>query len=251
MKAEAEQIGIDFLATPFDKTAVDFLEELKVEAYKIASFELVDLPLIDYVASKNKPILLSTGMGTLEEIQDAVETICRHHQQFVLLKCSSAYPAISEEMNLTVMADMKKRFGCPVGLSDHSMGSLGAVAAVAMGADVIEKHFCLDRSIKTPDSSFSMEPQEFEDMVRDIRAVERAKGSISYGPTHQEEDSMVFRRSIFAVQDIKKGELLTEENLRIIRPGYGMKPKYMAQALGAVAVEDIKRGTPIHRNMFR
>ncbi|MDE5864713.1 MAG: pseudaminic acid synthase [Lachnospiraceae bacterium] len=249
LKAEADKIGIDFLSTPFDKTSVDFLEDLQVMAYKIASFELVDIPLIDYVASKNKPIIMSTGMGSLEEIQEAVDTVRKYHDQIVLLKCSSAYPAISDEMNLLTMVDMKEQFDCPVGLSDHSMGSLGAVTAVAMGANVIEKHFCLSRDIENPDSSFSMEPQEFADMVRDIRMVEKAKGKVFYGPTEQEKDSVVFRKSLFAVKDIKSGELLTEENIRVIRPGYGMKPKYLGEVLGKKALCDVSRGTPISREI--
>ncbi len=250
LKAEAEKIGIDFLSTPFDKTSVDFLEELDVKAYKIASFELVDIPLIDYVASKGKPIIMSTGMGSLEEIEEAVATIQKYHNRIALLKCSSAYPAISDEMNLETMKDMKKRFDCQVGLSDHSMGSLGAVAAVAMGASVIEKHFCLSRDIKNPDSSFSMEPREFEDMVRDIRMVEKARGNIFYGPTEQEKDNIVFRKSIFAVKDIKAGEKLTEENIKVIRPGYGMKPKYWNDILGKTAQCDVNRGTPLSSEML-
>ncbi|MDE5779571.1 MAG: pseudaminic acid synthase [Lachnospiraceae bacterium] len=249
LKSEAEKIGIDFLSTPFDKTSVDFLEDLQVTAYKIASFELVDIPLIDYVASKNKPIIMSTGMGSLEEIREAVDTVRKYHDQIVLLKCSSAYPAISDQMNLLTMLDMKEQFGCPVGLSDHSMGSLGAVTAVAMGANVIEKHFCLSRDIENPDSSFSMEPQEFADMVRDIRMVEKAKGKVFYGPTEQEKDSVVFRKSLFAVKDIKSGELLTEENIRVIRPGYGMKPKYLSEVLGKKTLCDVSRGTPISREI--
>lgn len=246
---EAQKVGIDFLSTPFDKTAVDFLESLNVKAYKIASFELVDIPLIEYVASKGKPIIMSTGMGTLEEIEDAVSVVRKYHNRITLLKCSSAYPAISDEMNLLTMIDLKERFGCPIGLSDHSMGSLGAVAAVAMGADIIEKHFCLSRSIDNPDSSFSMEPQEFADMVQNVRMVEKAKGVVHYGPTTQDKDSVVFRKSIFAVQDIKKGELLSEENIRVIRPGYGMKPKYLGDILGKEALCDVSRGTPILRKI--
>lgn len=250
LKEEAEKTGIDFLSTPFDKTSVDFLEELQVETYKIASFELVDIPLIDYVASKNKPVILSTGMGTLEEIEDAVNTIRKYHNQITLLKCSSAYPAVSEEMNLATMLDLQEQFNCPVGLSDHSMGSLGAVAAVAMGANVIEKHYCLSREIENPDSSFSMEPQEFADMVQQIRLVEKAKGQVYYGPTEQEKDSIVFRKSIFAVKNIKAGEKLTEENVRVIRPGYGIKPKYYTDILGKTVVRDVDRGIPLSYDMF-
>ncbi|MEE0959119.1 MAG: pseudaminic acid synthase [Lachnospiraceae bacterium] len=246
LKEEAENIGLDFLSTPFDKTAVDFLEDLGIEFYKIASFELVDLPLIKYVASKGKPIIMSTGMGTLGEIEDAVNTIKQtENNQFALLKCSSAYPAISSNMNLNTMINMKQTFEVPIGLSDHSMGSIGAVTAVAMGANIIEKHFCISRKIENPDASFSMEPEEFSHMVEDIRNVEKAKGIIRYGATEEESSSIVFRRSIFCVEDIKKGELITDRNVRIIRPGYGMKPKYINDILGKHASCDIKRGTPM------
>lgn len=246
LKKEAEKIGLDFLSTPFDKTAVDFLEEIGIEFYKIASFELVDIPLIEYVASKGKPIIMSTGMGSLEEITEAVEAIKRMgNDQIVLLRCASAYPAISASMNLNTMVDMSKQFDVPVGLSDHSMGSVGAVAAVAMGASVIEKHFCLSRAIENPDSSFSMEPAEFKEMVDNIRTVEKAKGCIHYGPTREEEGSLVFRRSIFAVKDIKKGEKFTEENIRVIRPGYGLKPKYYKEILGKEALQDVEYGNPL------
>lgn len=245
LKAEADRLGIDFLSTPFDKTSVDFLEKLGVEAYKIASFELVDIPLIDYVASKRKPVILSTGMGSFSEIQEAVATIQKYHNHFVLLKCSSAYPAISDEMNLATIVDMKERFECPVGLSDHSMGSLGAVTAVAMGASVIEKHFCLSREIANPDSSFSMEPQEFADMVRDIRTVERAKGKVFYGPAEQEMNNLNFRKSIFVSKNIKKGEKITEDNIRIVRPAYGLKPKYYSDVLGKRVKKNLYMGNPL------
>lgn len=245
LKTEADRIGIDFLSTPFDKSSVDFLENLGTEAYKIASFELVDIPLIDYVASMRKPVILSTGMGSFEEIQEAVATIQKYHNHFVLLKCSSSYPAISDEMNLATMVDMKEHFGCPTGLSDHSMGSLGAVTAVAIGASVIEKHFCLDRKIENPDSSFSMEPQEFTDMVHDIRTVERAKGKVFYGPAQQEKNNINFRKSIFVSKDINKGERITEDNIRIIRPAYGIRPKYFNDVLGRAVTQDIKKGTPL------
>lgn len=245
LKNEADTVGIDFLSTPFDKTAVDFLENMGLEFYKIASFELVDLPLIKYVASKGKPIIMSTGMGTLEEISEAVETIksCGN-DQIALLKCSSAYPALPKQMNLTTIADMKERFQLPVGLSDHSMGHLSSVIAVTLGANIIEKHFCLGREIENPDASFSMTPEEFKEMVDTVRKSEEALGKVSYGVSPQEESSMAFRRSIFVVKDVKKGETLTEENLRIIRPGYGEKPKYMDDVLGMKVCKDIERGTP-------
>ncbi len=250
LKQEAEKIGIDFLSTPFDKTSVDFLESIGVEFYKIASFELVDIPLIEYVASKGKPIIMSTGMGSLEEIKEAVEAIQKMgNNKICLLRCASAYPAISDSMNLNTMVDMKQQFHVPVGLSDHSMGSIGAVVAVAMGATIIEKHFCISREIENPDSSFSMEPQEFKKMVEDIRTVERAKGTIHYGATKEEEGNVIFRRSIFVIKDIKKGEKFTEENIRVIRPGYGIKPKYFKEILGKTAISDIQRGIPLNFDM--
>lgn len=243
---EAKKTGIDFFSTPFDRSAVDFLEKLGVEFYKIASFELVDLPLIEYAASKGKPMIISTGMGSVEEIEEAVRAVQNTgNQSIALLKCSSVYPALTENMNLLTLADMKKRFGFPVGLSDHSMGALSAVTAVALGASIIEKHFCLDRSITSPDSSFSINPLEFSQMVQGIREVESAMGQVKYGPTKQEEESVIFRKSIFAVQDIKEGERITSENIRVIRPGYGLAPKYYYGLLGKRALRDMEAGTPL------
>lgn len=246
LKAEADRVGIDFLSTPFDTTSVDFLEDMGLEFYKIASFEMIDLPLIEYVASKGKPIIMSTGMSTVEEIKEAVETVYKTgNHQLVLLKCSSAYPADPADMHLNTISDMKRRFGMPIGLSDHSLGSLSAVTSVALGAKVIEKHFCLSREIENPDASFSMTPEEYRAMVEDIRAAEAALGQPQYGVCEQEKSSMVFRRSIFAVKDIAKGEELTRENTRIIRPGYGLKPKYHRDILGMRADRDMERGTPL------
>lgn len=251
LKKEAEAIGIDFFSTPFDKSSVDFLEEMGLEFYKIASFELVDIPLIKYVASKGKPIIMSTGMATLGEIEDAVNAVrSQGNNQLALLKCASAYPAITDEMNLMTMKNMAEVFDVPVGLSDHSMGSIGAVTAVALGAKIIEKHFCLDREIENPDSCFSMNPQEFSQMVKDIRQAEKAIGKVSYGMSEQEKSNISVRRSIFCVQDIKKGETLTEENIRVIRPGHGMAPKYFEEVLEQVALEDIERGTPLSHSMI-
>lgn len=250
LKELADKIGIDIFSTPFDKTAVDFLEEIGMEFYKIASFELVDIPLIEYVAEKNKPIIMSTGMGTVDEIQDAVQAVKKHHHQLALLKCSSAYPAVTAQMNLNTMIDLKERFQLPVGLSDHSLGSIGAIIAVAMGAKIIEKHFCLSRSIENPDSSFSMEPNEFAQMVKDIRTVELAKGTIYYGPEEQEMNNLNFRKSIFVCNDIKKGEEFTEDNIRVIRPSYGMKPKYYKEIIGKKASCNIEMGTPLKQEMI-
>ena len=231
LKKEADSIGIDFLSTPFDRSAVDFLEGIGVEFYKIASFELVDIPLIEYTASKGKPVIISTGMADLGEIEDAVKAVrSKGNDQLVLLRCASAYPAITSEMNLKTMVNMGETFQVPVGLSDHSMGSVGAVTAV--------------------DSTFSMNPREFQQMVKDIRQAEKAIGMVRYGPSEQERDNILFRRSIFCVEDIQKGELLTERNIRVIRPGYGIAPKYYNEVLGQVALQDIKRGTPLEMEMI-
>lgn len=246
LKQEAERLGLDFFSTPFDKSAVDFLESIGVSFYKIASFEVVDLPLIAYVASKHKPIIMSTGMASLAEIDDAVRMIrSQRNNDLALLRCSSAYPAITDEMNLATMKNMEETFGVPVGLSDHSMGSVGAVTAVAMGGCIIEKHFCLDREIENPDSSFSMTPDEFARMVQDVRQAEKAIGSVRYGATKQEQENLAFRKSIFVTKNIKSGERLTEKNIRVIRPGYGMAPKYYETMLGKKASRDIDRGTPL------
>ncbi len=246
LKEEADRAGIDFLSTPFDRTAVDFLEELGVEFYKIASFEMIDLPLLQYVASKGKPIIMSTGMGSLEEIKEAVETVYQTgNTQLALLKCSSVYPADPAGMNLRTISDMCRRFQIPIGLSDHSMGALSAATAVAVGASIIEKHFCLGREIENPDASFSMTPHEFKEMVQAVRNVEQALGTPFYGVSEQEESSRIFRRSIFVVKDMAKGEAFTEENIRIIRPGYGLKPKYMKDVLGMKAGRELERGTPL------
>ena len=246
LRDEAPRVGIDFLSTAFDRTSVDFLEELGVRFYKIASFELVDIPLLEYIASRNKPVILSTGMGTIEEITEAVNAIySTGNRQLALMKCSSAYPAKSEEMNLATIRDLRARFDIPVGLSDHSMGAFSAATAVAMGACIVEKHFCVSRAIENPDSVFSMEPDEFADMVRQVREVEKAMGTVSYGVTAQEESNSCFRRSLFVVQDIAAGEKLTPDNIRSIRPAYGLKPKYYRDVLGRTAKCDLRRGTPL------
>lgn len=248
---EAKKVGIDFFSTPFDKTSVDFLEDIGMEFYKIASFEVVDIPLIEYVASKGKPIIMSTGMATIDELEDAVNAMKSNGcDQIALLRCASAYPAITDEMNLATMLDMRDRFSVPVGLSDHSLGSVGAVTAVAKGASIIEKHFCLSKEIDNPDVSFSMPPEEFAQMVKDIRQAEKAMGTISYGPTSQETGNLAFRKSIFVVKDVKAGEVFTEENIRVIRPGYGMKPKFYKDIIGKVASKDIEFGTPLTEDLI-
>lgn len=251
LKEEADKIGIDFFSTPFDLSAVDFLESIGVEFYKIASFEIVDIPLLEYTAARGKPVILSTGMASLGEVEAAVRAVrSQGNEQIVLLKCASAYPAVTDEMNLRTMANLRDTFHVLAGLSDHSMGSVGAVAAVAMGACVVEKHFCMDRSIANPDAPFSMEPEEFRQMAADIRQAERALGRVQYGPSEQEKKSIVFRRSVFCVKDIRKGEPLTEENIRVIRPGYGLEPAHYHEVLGQSALCDIKRGTPVKPDMI-
>lgn len=251
LKKEAEKIGLDFLSTAFDRTSVDFLESIDLDFYKIASFELTDIPLIKYVASKNKPIIMSTGMGSIEEIEAAVAAVkSAGNNELVLLKCSSDYPAVTDEMNLNTMVDLGKRCNVPVGLSDHSMGSVGVIAAVAMGARVIEKHFCVSRKVENPDSSFSLEPQEFRQMVDDIRTAELAMGKVKYGPSDREQANLKFRRSIFCVADIKAGEIITEDNVRVIRPSFGLAPVHMEEILGKKAKTDIAFGTPMAWNLI-
>jgi len=242
----ANDLGMELFSTPFDKTAVDFLEKMDVPCYKIASFELVDIPLIQYVAQTGKPIIMSTGMATLAEIDEAV-TAARQAgcKELALLKCTSAYPADPAEMNLRTIPHMAEAFGVPVGLSDHTLGIAVPVAAVALGACIIEKHFTLSRSVPGPDSAFSLEPHEFKEMVEAIRTTEKALGKVSYEVTEHEKASRIFRRSLFVVKDMKAGEVFTEENIRSIRPGYGLAPKYLNDILGNSATVDIKRGTPL------
>lgn len=245
IKEECEKCGIDFLSTPFDRDAVDFLESLGVGAYKIASFELVDIPLIEYTASKGKPMIISTGMGSIEEIQDAVDA-CRRagNEQIVLLKCCSEYPAPWADMHLGNIPDMRERFGVPIGLSDHSEGSLGAVVGVSLGACVVEKHVKLD-GVESADSKFSMTMDEFAQMVKDVRNARLIASGSCYDLTEGEKASTVFRRSLFAVKDIKAGEEFTAENIRSIRPGYGLPPKYYSTLIGRKSKRDIGYGESI------
>lgn len=251
IKEECEACGIDFLSTPFDNAAVDFLENLGVEAYKVASYELVDIPLIEYIASKNKPMIISVGMGTVEEIQDALDACYRMgNDQIVLLKCCSEYPAPWDDMKLGNIPDMKKRFRVPIGLSDHSAGSIGAVVGVSLGACVIEKHVKL-LGVESADSGFSMTMSEFSQMVLDVKNAKRIMQGPDYSLTKGEESSTVFRRSIFAIKDIKAGETFTEDNIKVIRPGYGMKPKYYRETIGKKASCDIERGWPLKKSYIQ
>lgn len=246
VKEKCHELDLDFLSTPFDETAIDFLEDLGVEAFKIASFELVDIPLIKYAASKGKTMIMSTGMASLEDIQDAVNA-CRSvgNDDIVLLRCCSEYPADPADMNLASIPDMADRFGVRVGFSDHSMGHAADVVAAVLGARIIEKHFCLDREIETADSEFSMTPDEFRAMVDAVNNAVAAKGSPCYEPSPKEASSLVFRRSIFASRDIAQGEIFTEENIRIVRPGYGAKPKHYESLLGSASDRAYGFGEPI------
>lgn len=250
LKKVADDLGIIFFSTAFDKTSIDLLEEVGVPIHKIASFELVDLPLIEYMARTKKPLIISTGMATVSEIKEAVNTARNAGaKDIVLLKCVSSYPAKPEEMNLKTIAHMKKLFNCPVGLSDHTLGIGVSIAAVSLGAQVIEKHFTLSRKIRTPDSFFSIEPQEFKILVDNIRIAEKALGRVHYSLTDEEKKSQVFRRSLFVVKDMKKGDIFSEDNMKSIRPANGLKPKYLNVILGRRAKRDIKKGTPLNWNM--
>jgi N-acetylneuraminate synthase len=242
----AKDLGLDFFSTAYDETSVDFLEELDVPVYKVASFELVDLPLLRKIAQTGRPIILSTGMATLAEIDEAVRTIREAGgEQLALLKCTSAYPAPPEEMNLCTIPHLAEAFGVPTGLSDHTLGIAVPVAAVALGACIVEKHFTLSRDEPGPDSAFSLEPQEFRAMVEAIRVAEKALGEVNDEVTEREQESRAFRRSLFVVKDMKAGEEFKEENVRSIRPGYGLSCKHLRDVLGASAVCDITKGTAL------
>jgi len=246
LKQAAERVGLDFFSTPFDDTAVDFLEDLQVPAYKIASFENVDLPLIRKIARTGKPVIISTGMATLPEIAEAVRSFeDAGGKELLLLKCTSSYPAPPEEMNLRTIPHLAETFNVPVGLSDHSMNVAAAVAGVTLGACAIEKHLILSRGQTGPDSSFSLEPDEFREMVSAVRTAEKALGTIRYGTSTKEQPSRLFRRSIFAVKDIKAGERFSNDNIRSIRPGFGLHTRYLEIIIGRSAKKDVKRGTPL------
>ena len=246
LKQLADDIGIHLFSTPFDPTAVTFLEAMNVPAYKIASLELVDLPLVRKIAQTGKPIIMSTGMATLAEIDEAVQAVREAGgRQLALLKCTSGYPALPEEMNLRTIPHLAEAFGVPVGLSDHTLNYAVAVAAVSLGACIVEKHFTLSRATPGPDSAFSLEPAEFKGMVDAIRTVERALGSVHYGVSPREAASRAYRRSLYVVQDMNAGDAFTEVNVRSIRPANGLPPKYLADVLGRRACRAIQTGTPL------
>ncbi len=240
------ELGLSAFSTPFDETAVDFLETLGVPCYKIASFELTDLPLIRKVAATGKTMIISTGMGSVAEIDETVRVArgagCK---ELILLKCTSSYPASPEDSDLLTIPHMRKLFDCPVGLSDHTMGIGAAVASVALGACLIEKHFTLSRSDGGVDSAFSMEPEEMRQLVIETERAWQSLGKISYSPGEQESKSLKFRRSLYIAKDMEAGEVLTPENLRIIRPGYGLEPRYYDVLIGKKVNRAAKKGTPL------
>jgi pseudaminic acid synthase len=246
LKEVADDLGLMLFSTPFDFSAVDFLEAMDVPCHKIASFELVDLPLIRKVAATGKPVIMSTGMASEAEIEEAV-TAFRNAggSELALLKCTSAYPAPPEEMNLRTIPYLAERFGVAAGLSDHTLGIDMPIAAVALGARVIEKHLCLSRDLGGPDASFSLEPDEFAAMVRSVRNVELGLGTVSFELTEKQKASAVFRRSLFVTSDMRKGDVFTSENIRSIRPGHGLHPRHLDEVLGKRAASPIAKGTPL------
>lgn len=249
LKELGESLGMQVFSSPFDFTSVDFLEEMGVAAYKIASFELVDIPLIEYVARKGKPMIMSTGMAQLPEIEEAVAAARRGGcEDLALLKCNSAYPAPANEMNLRVIPDLANRFDVVAGLSDHTLGQAAAIASVALGGRIIEKHFTLSRSVPGPDSAFSMEPVEFKAMVDAVRETEAALGEVRYEVTAKEQASRVFRKSLFVAADMKAGDLFTEANLRCVRPGNGLHTRHWREILGQPASRDLAVGTPLEKS---
>lgn len=252
LKEIAASEGLICFSSAFDKTAVDFLEKLNVPAYKIASFEITDIPLIEYVASKGKPVIISTGIATLSDIEEAVNACKRMgNEQIALLKCTSAYPAPLEEINLKTIPNLAEIFKTVVGFSDHTLGISAPIASVALGASIIEKHLTLDRSLGGPDAAFSLEPEEFKAMVKSVREAEKALGEVSYDLTEKMKKSREFSRSLFVVKDMKAGEVFTEENVRSIRPGYGLPPKYFKEIIGKEVTKDLNRGTPLKWQMIK
>jgi pseudaminic acid synthase len=251
LKKIAEEMGLICFSSPFDKTAVDFLEQMNVPAFKIASFEITDIPLIEYIASKEKPMIISTGIARLADIEEALDA-CKKmgNHQIALLKCTSAYPTPLEEVNLKTIPNLKETFHTIVGLSDHSLGISIPIAAVALGAKIIEKHFILDRKLGGPDAAFSLEPHEFEVMVRSVRDVEKALGQVQYELTEKMKRSREHARSLFVVKDIAAGEIFSADNVRSIRPGNGLAPKYLNAVFGRKAKMEIKKGTPLSWNLM-
>lgn len=250
LKKMAHSLGLVFFSSPFDRGAVDFLEGLEVPAYKIASFEITDIPLIEYVASKNKPVIISTGIANKSDIKEALGA-CRRkgNNKIILLKCVSQYPTDFKDVNLKMIPRLEKDFGVVVGISDHTLSKSVPVASVVLGAKIIEKHIILDRKLGGPDAKFSLEPKDFKEMVRQIRETELSLGKDDYRLSEKSKRSRELRRSLFAVKDIKKGELFTEENIKSIRPGFGLHTRYYFDILGKKALYNIKKATPLKKGM--
>lgn len=245
----ARSIDIDIFSTPFDKSAVDFLEQFNPSAYKIASFEITDYELIRYTASKGKPIIISTGIATIDEIQDAVD-ICKSvgNNEIILLKCTSAYPAALEDANLLTIPNLVQTFGVIAGFSDHTLGTTAPIVATTLGAKIIEKHFILDKSIGGADAEFSLDKKEFEEMIKAVRDTEKLIGKVDYSMSEKKKKSRQFARSLYVSKDIKKGEIFTEKNIRSVRPGYGLHPKYLNDVLGKIANRDYKFANRLQLN---
>ncbi len=252
LKKMAESYGVPLFSTAYDDTSIDFLEKMGVSAYKIASFELIDLELLKKVASTKKPVILSRGVASLEEIELALSTLRENGaSEIAVLHCVSSYPAKPEEMNLATIPDMKKRFNVVAGLSDHSLGISVAVASVALGASIIEKHFTLGRADGGVDAAFSLELEELKELIKSVRDVEKAIGKASYRIGKKEAENIIFRRSLFVIKDIKAGEEFNRENVRCIRPGYGVAPKFLPEILGKKAIKDIEKGTPLNWDLIQ
>lgn len=247
----ARSLDIDIFSTPFDKSAVDFLEQFSPSAYKIASFEITDYELIRYTASKHKPIIISTGIATIDEIQDVMD-ICKSvgNENVILLKCTSEYPALLEEANLKTISNMKETFGVEVGFSDHTLGITAPIVAVTLGAKVIEKHFILDKSIGGADCDFSLDKKEFSSMIQAVRETEKLLGKVDYSLNEKKQKQRRFARSLYVCKDIKKGEKFTLENIKSVRPGYGLHPKYLNEILGKTALKDYKLGDRVEKYTF-
>ena len=246
LKRYAEELGLECFSSPFDKSAVDFLEDMDVPAYKVASFEITDIPLIEYMAGKGKPVIISTGIARLEDIEEAVAACHRMgNRDVVLLKCTSAYPAPLEEANLRTIPDLAERFGVISGFSDHTLGITAPVTAVTLGAKVIEKHFILDRAIGGPDASFSLDKAQFAEMVKAVRDAEKMLGDVSYELTAKSKKSREFSRSLFIAEDVNAGDIVNETNVRSVRPGFGLAPKYLKDVLGKKFSRNAEKGTPL------
>jgi pseudaminic acid synthase len=251
LKEVADDLGIEFLSTPFDASAVDFLDEMRVNVFKVASFEITDIPLLRKIASKGKPMIISTGMASVAEIDEAIKTVRGEgNNEFMLLRCASAYPSPPEALDLWTIPHMKDTWGVPVGFSDHSIGPGAAIAAVALGACAVEKHVTMSSAEEGPDNFFSIEPDGLKVMIDGIRVAEKAAGEVRYGPSEHEHDNLAFRRGIWIVKDMKAGDVFDDDNVRVIRPSHGLSPKYFEVVLGRQVAEDTPRGTPLNWSLI-